>query len=73
MSQVFIRCPLCDQRVPLAETPAIDMHGGQHPPLTYAQLASHGRIVFDETGRAWDVLCPQSSSPSSTPMLSRSK
>jgi hypothetical protein len=68
---IHMACPLCGQRVAIAEDVGIDAHGGQTPPGTFAQLAQHSRKVFDESGREWDALCPQGSSPSSRPMLHR--
>lgn len=70
MAVVYMRCLLCDQRVAIAESVDVDSHG-QRPPGTFAQLAQHSRKVFDESGREWDVLCPQSASASSQPMLRR--
>jgi hypothetical protein len=65
-----MRCPLCGERVAIAERVDVDTHG-QRPPGTFAQLASHSTKVFDENAREWEVLCPQSASASSQPMLYR--
>jgi hypothetical protein len=65
-------CPLCQQPdVAIVENVDVDTHGQGEPLGTYAQLASHTRTVTDDSGRAWDVRCPQSDAASSTPMLKR--